>query len=67
MGFFMLIVLAIIVAIAIYVLRLPLGLNQGAPIGTKATEDPLNILKIRYAKGELDHDEYEQRRKSLES
>ena len=30
-------------------------------------ETPMDILNKRYARGEIDHDEYEKRRKELES
>jgi putative membrane protein len=39
----------------------------GPPAGTAgpAAEDPLEVLRHRYAKGEIDEEEYERRRKTL--
>jgi putative membrane protein len=34
--------------------------------GTKKEDSPLDILKKRYARGEIDEQEYESRRKELE-
>ena len=35
--------------------------------GTSSSESPLEILKKRYALGEINEEEYERRRKELES
>lgn len=34
--------------------------------GKRTANDPLDILKRRYARGEIDKEEYEQRRRDLE-
>ncbi len=34
---------------------------------TKVNETPLDILKRRYAKGEIDSEEFEQRKRAIES
>ncbi len=55
-------VLAVIVAVVIFILR---G-TGGAPSGQPAGKTPLHILKERYAKGEIDKDEFEERRRVLD-
>jgi putative membrane protein len=42
----------------------PMGTNQGTG---REVESPLDILKRRYAKGEISKDEYEQIKRDLES
>jgi len=65
---FMLLLLAAIIAIVFFLIKHASGSLQGmqtTPMHQKDT--PLDILKNRYAKGEIDHEEYELRRKTLES
>ena len=46
----------------------PLGQHPGMQQGTgRETESSLDILKRRYAKGEITKDEYEQIKRDLES
>lgn len=65
---FMLLLLAAIVTIVLFLLK-----QTGGSIHNKHTtptveqDRPLEILKIRYANGEIDHEEFELRRKTLES
>ena len=43
------------------------GERRGAPGGGSAdTRTPLEILKERYARGEIDREEFEERKKTLE-
>jgi putative membrane protein len=39
--------------------------RRGQQPPTPPTDTPLDVLKHRYAKGEIDEDEYERRRKTL--
>ncbi len=41
-------------------------LSAGSP-GSSASQQPLDILKQRYARGEITRDQYEQMRRDLES
>jgi putative membrane protein len=43
------------------------GLRRGEPPHEMPRETPLEILKKRYARGEISRGEYEQMRKDLES
>lgn len=64
----MLLLLAAIVAIMLFLIK-----HSGGSIPSKLTtyghhqDTPLEILQLRYAKGEIDHEEFELRRKTLES
>ncbi len=58
----MIAVLAVIVAIVVFILR---GTGS-APSGPPAGKTPLHILKERFAKGEIDKDEFEERRRILD-
>ena len=52
-----------IVAVALIIARSG-SQNQRRPASGNAT--PLDILERRYAKGEIDHDEFEQKKRDLE-
>lgn len=57
----MIIWLAILVAVIILVMR-SMGVLPGRDSGARS---PKEILDERYARGEIDHEEYEKRRKTL--
>jgi putative membrane protein len=60
---FMVLVVGGIVALAVWLLRGPSW--QAQPPGARG-RDPLDILKERFARGEIDKDEFEERRRILE-
>ena len=71
MGFgfiFMLLLLAAVVVVIIFVVRaFGVGGMPNAPGETRRTGDTaVNILKERFAKGEIERDEFEEKRKLLE-
>ena len=43
------------------------NMAKGNSGGSEDKETPMEILKKRYARGEIEEDEYERRRKELES
>lgn len=63
-GFMWLFWILIIVALVL-VLRAAFG-GGGNPMGGPPQETPLEILKKRFARGEIDEEEFERRRKELE-
>jgi putative membrane protein len=54
-----LIVLVLIVWLVVW------SVNQNKGVNQSSEKSPLDILKERYAKGEIDKEEYEQRKKDL--
>lgn len=64
--FLFLIVIAAVIIFAIYFIRQTHDIKQSTRQDPDVTENPLDILKVRYAKGEIDHEEFEQRKKMLE-
>jgi putative membrane protein len=68
-GFMGLIWLLIIAGVILFVVFAVRGRNQGS-VGqsgfNKDLEDPLAILKQRYARGEIDEEEYRRRKHELE-
>ncbi|MDX1594568.1 MAG: SHOCT domain-containing protein [Gammaproteobacteria bacterium] len=60
----MLVFLAATVAVVVLVIRW-LGGNPADPAGPDKSQKPLDILKERYARGEIDTDEFETRKRAL--
>lgn len=54
----------LIIVVLVFVLRAVFG--AGNPVEGAPRETPLEILKKRFARGEIDEEEYERRRKELE-
>jgi putative membrane protein len=61
------VVVAVIVAIVFLVRGLGSGPTATPPSQTGAQESPKNVLKRRYAAGEIDREEYEQKLRDLSS
>lgn len=63
---FMILVLAIVIAVAVVLVRWLGGPWQASgPHQTPSARTPLDILKERFARGEIDKDEFEERRRVL--
>jgi putative membrane protein len=62
-GGFMWIILLVIVGVVIYFL-IQVSKSKNSDVST--TETPLDILKKRYAKGDIEKEEFEQKKKDLE-
>jgi putative membrane protein len=65
----MILVLVVAVILIVLLVRWLGGPGHGAGHGTlgQPGKAPLDILKERYARGEIDKDEFEERRRTLES
>jgi len=61
---FMVLVLAALIALTILLVRWLGGLGPGA-MPPSPNQTPIDILKERFARGEIDKDEYEERRRIL--
>lgn len=55
-----------VVVILIIVIGLRSLMNSGTAGNSSSGDTPMEILKKRYARGEIDDEEYEHRRKELE-
>ena len=62
-GFMWIFWLVLLVAV-VFVLKSTIGSNTGAT--AKQEDSPLDILKKRYARGDIDEEEFNQRRIELE-
>jgi len=63
---FFIFVLALVIAVAVILVRWLAGPGQGAaPHQLLPGRTPLDILKERFARGEIDKDEFEERRRVL--
>jgi putative membrane protein len=63
-GGFMWIIVVVFVGVAIYYM---LQISKSKNSDGSAIEAPLEILKKRYAKGEIDKEEFERKKKDLEN
>ncbi|MGE5158035.1 MAG: SHOCT domain-containing protein [Gemmatimonas sp.] len=63
--FFMILSLAAVVAVVVLLVRWLGGSSTGFSSSRPSTRSPLDILKERFARGEIDKDEYEERRRVL--
>ncbi|MGV7223308.1 MAG: SHOCT domain-containing protein [Nitrospinales bacterium] len=63
-GGFMWLIVLVLVGVVIYFL-LQSSKSKGSAVST--TETPLDILKKRYAKGEIDKEEFDRKKEDLES
>ena len=61
----MIAVLGVLIAVIVMLVRGFTGGSSSAP-GQPGTRDPLDILKARFASGEIDRREYEEKRRLLE-
>jgi putative membrane protein len=65
-GFFSLLVLIGIVLVVVWIVSSGDSLStRRPPGGNRGEETPLDILKKRYARGEIDRDQYEQMKRDL--
>ncbi|MBO6720125.1 MAG: SHOCT domain-containing protein [Rhizobiaceae bacterium] len=63
---FMILVLAVVIAVAVLIVRWLGGpWHATAPQQPPTTQSPLDILKERFARGEIDKEEFEERRRIL--
>lgn len=62
---FMILTLAVVIAVAVLLVRWLGGPWQGMPPHAQPSPTPLDILKERFARGEIDKDEFEERRRLL--
>ena len=63
-GGFMWLIVLVLVGVAVYFL---LQVSKSKGPDRQITEQPLDILKKRYAKGEIDKEEFDRKKKDLES
>jgi len=63
-GGFMWLIALVLVGVVVYFL---LQVTKSKGSGSSIIETPIDILKKRYAKGEIDKEEFERKKKDLES
>lgn len=66
LGFVFMILFWLLIALGIAALIRWLQLQPGSNQGTRG-KTPLEIVQERYARGEIDRDEYEQKKRDIES
>jgi putative membrane protein len=65
--FMLLLFAGIVIAVAVVIRWLVVGGSRGAESSLRSPHNtPLDILRERFARGEIDKDEFEERRKVLE-
>lgn len=62
----MILFVAAIIVVAVLIVRWLGGMGQNIPPHRPASKTPLDILKERFARGEIDKEEFDQRRRVLE-
>ncbi|MDE3176940.1 MAG: SHOCT domain-containing protein [Pseudomonadota bacterium] len=62
---FMILVLAVVIAAAVVIVRALSGPSHWPPSPAPGGRTALDILKERYARGEIDKNEFEERRRTL--
>jgi len=65
LGFWVLVIAALVLGIRWLIRQNSQDRYAGPPPAAPASEDPLEVLRHRYARGEIDEEEYERRRKTL--
>ncbi len=65
-GVFMWLFWILLIVIIVLLVRFLVSANDTSTLA-RPEKDPLTMLKERYARGEIDDDEYEHRKKELES
>jgi putative membrane protein len=65
-GFFM-VIFWVVIIVGIALLVKWLTASSGKETGTSARESPMEILKRRYAAGEIGKDEFEEKKKDLQA
>lgn len=63
----MIVFLAIAVIVVVLIVRWLSGSNQGHSHSAPPAKEPVDILKERFARGEIDKEEFEERRRVLEN
>lgn len=61
----MLVFWGVVIFIIVALVRLLSGSSRGSDKPDRPEKDALDILKERYARGEIDHEEFEERKKRL--
>lgn len=65
-GGFMMFVWIVVIALVVYVLVRNLGGNRDQSARTESPETGLDILKKRYAAGEISREEFEEKKRDLQ-
>jgi putative membrane protein len=64
-GIFMWIIMIAVIAVVVYIIVAPISSRQNRTQGQQPTESAQEILKKRYAKGEISKEEYERMKKDI--
>jgi putative membrane protein len=65
LAFWVLVIVALILGVRWLIRQNSQDRYAGPPPAGPPAEDPLEVLRHRYARGEIDEEEYERRRKTL--